>query len=78
MTLKIFTMAKSTSGFQPDWSLRGHQNLPDVPQIPLAPSWLFDNPIYVTLVNPGIAIVGVASGPHSYFGGVKSSVEFMA
>jgi hypothetical protein len=38
----------------------------------------FDNPSYVTLVKPGIAIVGVANGPHSYFGGVKSSVEFMA
>ncbi len=33
---------------------------------------------YVTLVKPGIAIVGVANGPHSYFGGVKSSVEFIA
>jgi hypothetical protein len=38
----------------------------------------FDNPSYVNLVKPGIAIVGVANGPHSYFGGVKSSVEFMA
>ena len=36
------------------------------------------DPSYVTLVKPGIAIVGVANGPHSYFGGVKSSVEFMA
>src|SRR5262245_60683804 len=32
-----------------------------------------DNPSYVTLVKPGIAIAGVANGPHSYFGGVKSS-----
>jgi|GEM_PF-2956953 hypothetical protein len=38
----------------------------------------FDNPGYVNLVKPGVAIVGVAKGPHSYFGGVKSSVEFMA
>ena len=38
----------------------------------------FDSVCYVTLVKPGIAIVGVANGPHSYFGGVKSSVEFMA
>mgnify|MGYP003581021881 CR=1 FL=1 len=30
------------------------------------------------LINPGIAISGVANGPQSYFGGVKSSVEFMA
>ena len=38
----------------------------------------FDYLNYVTLVKPGIAIAGVANGPHSYFGGVKSSVEFMA
>jgi hypothetical protein len=67
----------------PPWAihigpLRGPKNLAAVPQVhthlPLAP----DNLSYVTLVKPGIAIVGVANGPHSYFGGVKSSVEFMA
>jgi hypothetical protein len=45
---------------------------------PHHPADRFGNPSYVTLVKPGIAMVGVANGPHSYFGGVKSSVEFMA
>ena len=53
-------------------------NSQDSPVCPRTLADRFDNLSYVTLVKPGIAIVGVANGPHSYFGGVKSSVEFMA
>ena len=53
-------------------------NSQDSPVCPRTLADRLDNLSYVTLVKPGIAIVGVANGPHSYFGGVKSSVEFMA
>ncbi len=32
----------------------------------------------MNFVVPGTAIGGVASGPHSYFGGERSSLEFIA
>ncbi len=58
--------------------LRRPKNLPAVPQIHAHLRLAFDNLSYVSLVKPGMAIEGVAIGPHSYFAGVKSSVEFMA
>ena len=57
-------------------SLRGDSNIFRLFRFALAGG--FDHLNYVTLVKPGIAIAGVANGPHSYFGGVRSSVEFMA
>ena len=69
---------QARQSFQPHWSPPGTPK----PSRCSANSHSFavgvDKLSYVSCVKPGIAIVGVASGPHSYFAGVKSSVEFMA